>query len=262
MTRKNIGLVKVNILGSSIGGQVSQQYAISYVINDKIAIDAGCLGLAWPLQVQRDVKHVFLSHSHVDHIGSLPLFVENVYEPGPDCPTIFGHPQVLDCLEKDVFNDRVWPDFIELGKVETPFLELKSINDGAEIQIDDLTITAVDVDHIVPTLGFIVEDAQSAVVFGCDSGPTERIWELANQNPKLKAVYLEASFPNSMDWLAKVSKHLTPAMFLEEYRKLKAEVAVVAIHIKAAFRDQVIQELRELGLPRLEIGTADQPYFH
>ena len=262
MTRKNTRLVKVNILGSSVGGQVTQQYAISYVINDVIAIDAGCLGFAWPLQVQRAIRHVFLSHSHIDHIASLPLFIENVYEPGPDCPAIFGHPSVLDCLERDVFNDRVWPDFIRLGAVETPFLELNSIEDGDVVRVGDLTITAVSVDHIVPTLGFIVEDSDSAVVFGCDSGPTDRIWELANQNPKLKAVYLEASFPNSMEWLATVSKHLTPKMFLAEYRKLAAEVTIIAIHIKAAFREQVIEELRALNLPRLQIGTPDHPYFH
>lgn len=254
--------MKVNILGSSIGGQVSQQFAISYIINDVIAIDAGCLGFAWPLKVQKDVKHVFLSHSHCDHIASLPLFIENVYEPGPDCPTVFGHPHVLDCLTEDVFNNRVWPNFIALGKIETPFLELKPIDDGNQVTIGELTITAVAVDHIVPTLGFIVEDSQSAVVFGCDSGPTERIWELANQNEKLKAVYLEASFPNAMEWLAKVSKHLTPKMFLTEYRKITQDVMVIAVHIKAPFREQVINELLDLNLPRLEIGTADHPYSH
>jgi ribonuclease BN (tRNA processing enzyme) len=254
--------VKVHILGSSVGGQVSQQYAISYLVNDVVAIDAGCLGFAWPLQVQRDVKHVFLSHSHIDHIASLPLFLENVYEPGPDCPEIHGNASVGDCLKQDVFNNRVWPDFIQLGEVETPFLDFQLMEDGDQVRVGDLSITAVSVDHIVPTLGFIVEDDQSAVVFGCDSGPTDRIWELANQNPKLKAVYLEASFPNSMEWLAKVSKHLTPEMFLAEYRKLNAQVTVIAIHIKAAFRDQVISELRALNLPQLEIGTADRPYYH
>ncbi len=241
---------------------MSQQFAISYVINDVVAIDAGCLGFAWPLSVQRDVKHIFLSHSHIDHIASLPLFLENVFVPGPDCPTIFGNASTIDCLKRDVFNHRVWPDFIQLGEIETPFLELKPIEDGDQLRVGNLTITAVAVDHIVPTLGFIVEDDHSAVVFGSDSGPTERIWELANQNPKLKAVYLEASFPNSMEWLARVSQHLTPEMFLKEYRKLDTEVAVIAIHIKAAFRDQVIQELQNLNLPHLTIGQADLPYFH
>lgn len=254
--------MKVNIIGSSSGGQESQQFAISYVINDKVAIDAGCLGLAWPLQVQRDVKHVFLSHSHVDHIASLPLFVENVYVPGPDCPTIFANPSVLDCLRMDIFNDRVWPNFIKLAETETPFLDLKPIDDGDQVTVGDLTITAVAVDHIVPTLGFVVEDSHSAVVFGCDSGPTNRIWEVANKNPKLKAVYLEASFPNSMEWLAKVSKHLTPQMFRTEYKKLKQNVTVIAIHIKAAFREEVIQELKALKIPRLEIGTTNRDYFH
>src|SRR5690606_8861393 len=136
-------------------------------------------------------------------------------------------------------------------ETETPFLELREIDDGDQVRVGDLTITGVSVDHIVPTLGYIVEDETSAVVFGCDSGPTERIWEIANQNPKLKAVYLEASFPNSMSWLAQASKHLTPEIFLAEYQKLTHPVTVIAIHIKAAFREEVIRELKALNLSRL-----------
>ncbi len=254
--------MKVNILGSSVGNGVSQQYAITYIVNDRVAIDAGCLGLAWPLQVQRDVRHVFISHSHIDHIASLPLFIENVYESGPSCPAIYGNQSVRECLEHDIFNDRVWPNFIRLGEMEAPFFDLKSIEDGDQVTVGDLTITAVAVNHIVPTLGFIVEDDHSAVVFGCDSGPTDHLWDVAKQNPKLKAVYLEASFPNSMEWLAKASLHLTPDLFLAEYQKLGRDIPVVAIHIKAAFRDEVIRELQALGISDLKIGSAERPYYY
>lgn len=254
--------MKVQILGSSIGGDVSQQYTISYVVNDCVAIDAGCLGYAWPLDVQRNVKNVFISHCHTDHTASLPLYVENVFEPGPNRPTIYGGQHVIDTLKSDIFNDRIWPDFLALGTEESPFMELKTLEDREPVRVGDLTIRPIPVDHVVPANGFLVEEPGCAVLFGCDSGPTDEIWEIANKTENLKAVYLEASFPNDMKWLADASKHLTPEMFLTEYQKLDSDPAVVAVHIKAAFRDAVIRELRELRLDQMIIGTHFQPYYH
>lgn len=250
--------MKVKLLGSSTDG-ARLQYAMSYVVDDAVAIDAGCLGFA-PIDAQRRVEHVFLSHTHLDHIGSLPLFVENVYRPGPQCPTIYGSESVLQCLRQDVFNDRVWPDMIHMSDQGEPFLRLEHIESGKQIRTAGLMITPIAVDHIVPTLGFIVEDDDAAVAFVSDTGPTEAIWTAANNTPNLKAVFLEASFPNSMEWLAIQAAHLTPAMFLDEYRKLNREVPVIVIHIKAAFRDIVLHELNGLNIPQLEIGAPDTPY--
>ena len=253
--------MKIDLLGSSFGDGAPQQYAMSYVIDDALAIDAGCLGFATPLDVQRRVRHVFLSHSHNDHIGSLPQFIENVYRPGAEPPTVHGNDDVLDCLRRHVFNDRVWPDMVRLSEEErTTFLRLERLESGRPVRVGHLTITPVDLDHIVPTLGFIVADAASAVAFVSDTGPTEEIWRVANRTANLKAIFLEASFPNSMGWLAEKSAHLTPALFLGEYRKLERPVPVIAVHVKAAFRDEMLLELTSLGVPDLQIGSPRVPY--
>ena len=99
---------------------------------------------------------------------------------------------------------------------------------------------------------------------GCiagDTGPTDQIWRIANETPNLKAVFLEATLPDSMTWLANVSKHLTPTMFAAELRKLKRSVAVIAVHLKARFHDQVAEELRALGLGNLQIVRPGHGYM-
>src|SRR5262249_51364855 len=154
----------------------------------------------------------------------------------------------------DVFNDRVWPDFFALSLGKAPFLKLAMLEPGKTVELEKLRITPVPVNHVVPTLGFVIEDNAAAVVVVSDTGPTDEIWKYANATPNLKAVFLEATFPNAMMQLADLSKHLTPVQFAAEIRKLKKPAAVIAVHIKARFRDQVIKELENLGISGLQIG--------
>lgn len=245
--------MKVHIVPSSVGESSQHQILATYVINDSIAIDAGVLGLLSPLAAQRRVRHVFLSHSHLDHLATLPVFIDNVYSPGMDCPSVWGSPNVLEVLQQDFFNDRIWPDMIRLSREESPFLRLEALSAESPVEVEGVRITPIDVNHVVPTFGFLVEDlsTQSAVMFVSDTGPTERVWEIADQTPGLKGIFLEASFPNSMRWLADKAAHLTPELFLDELSKLHRSVPVYVIHVKLAFEALIREELLALKVPEL-----------
>ena len=105
--------------------------------------------------------------------------------------------------------------------------------------------------------------ASSSIVIASDTGPTDGLWKVARDRPRLKAVFLEAAFPNAMTGLANLSKHLTPAMFGEEARKLgRDDVALVVVHIKPRFRDQILAELEALNLPNLVIGRFNATYTY
>lgn len=249
--------MKIRMLGSALGLADGRQNLTSYLINDRVAIDAGGLGCLSPLVLQKQVEHVFLSHSHIDHIATLPLFLDNVYVPGPQCPTIYASPTVLDILQKDLFNERVWPDLARLSVEESMFLRTMALRDEQPVGIAGLRITPISVDHVVPTHGFLVEDDRSAALIVSDSGPTKRIWELANACPNLRAVYIECSFPNSLEWLAIKTKHLSPNLFARELTKLQRPARAVAVHIKPAHYETVTLELQQLNLPNLEIGGGD-----
>lgn len=248
--------MKVQCVPSSVGTSNSHPILATYLINDVVAIDAGSLGLMSPLSAQRQVQHVFLSHSHLDHVATLPIFIDNAYIHGPDCPAVWGHPSTLDSLKRDFFNDRVWPDMIRLSGEESPFLTLHELVEEQPVEVAGLRITPIALKHVVLTFGFLIEELATnvAVLFVSDTSPSERIWELANKCSGLKAVFLEASFPNSFRWLADKAAHLTPALFEEELKKLKRDVPVYAIHIKIAFADQIVSELIALNLPNLHLA--------
>ena len=246
--------MRVKLLSSAHGTLV--QYASSYLVNDAVAIDAGSLGFWGMPDQQAQVHHIFLTHSHADHIASLPVFVENVYgliDPGA---MVYANASTLKALEQDVFNDRIWPDFVELSRLHPPFLTLQELEPEQPITIDGLRITPVPVNHAVPTFGYIVTDGKSTVVFGADSGPTERIWQLASESPAPHTIMLEASFPNSMADLARVSAHLTPALFADELNKLPAGSRVLTTHIKTRFREEMLLELAKVASAVAEIGIT------
>jgi ribonuclease BN (tRNA processing enzyme) len=128
------------------------------------------------------------------------------------------------------------------------------------VEADGLQITPVQVNHLVPTFGYVVSDGTSAVIFGGDSGPTKRLWEISHHTPGLRAVFLEACFPNSLTSLAEVSFHMTPKMFGREVAKMPAGVKVIAVHIKVRYQQEVIRELQALHLSTLEIGECEKDY--
>jgi ribonuclease BN (tRNA processing enzyme) len=251
--------VKIQLIPSAVSPE-PLQFSTAYLVNDTLAVDAGALGFHGAAQDQARVRHVLVSHTHIDHIASLPIFIENAYEGKRDCVTVHGSDAVLDCLRRDVFNNRVWPDFVSMSPPDAPFLKLSALHADTPVDLEGLRITPIPVNHVVPTLGFLIEDGRSAVLIASDTGPTEAIWRRADQATDLKAVFLEACFPNHLQWLANASKHLTPLMFADEVRKMKRSVPVYAVHIKARFRSQVIEELRALGMPNVHIACFDQPY--
>lgn len=252
--------MNVKFVASAVGQCDGHQYTFSLLVNDNVAFDAGSIGCMSSLNSQKKIQHVFLSHTHIDHIGSLPLFLDNVYEPTPDCPDVYASRDVLACLERHIFNDLVWPDLLRLSREETPFLRLHVLEDFVPVQAGGLQVTPVPLVHCVPTMGFIIDDGDTAIGLVSDTLPSDAVWQQLNATANLKAVFLEASFPNSMQSLADKSYHLTPNTFQRELKKLDKSVPVLAIHLKPTFRDTIAREIAAFGLPNVQIAEPGKSY--
>jgi cAMP phosphodiesterase len=173
------------------------------LVNESIAIDAGAIGLFSSPKEQEKIRHVLLTHSHIDHLATLPIFIENVFTGRPDPVIVYGSTPVLNCLQSDVFNNRIWPDFIELSKFPVSrFLDIKPFEPNQTITLEGINITSININHVVPTVGYIFDDGKSAIGYVSDTAETEEIWERLNKQANLKAVFLEVTFPNNLQWLA------------------------------------------------------------
>lgn len=252
--------MKVSLLASSTAGATSLQYATSFLINDSVAVDAGSLGFWKTPQSQAAVKHVFLSHTHIDHVATLPIFLDNIYQLSSNVVTIYGSREVEEALRNHVFNDVLWPDFFRLSEQQTPFLKWQMVEPGRPVSVAGLTITPLEMNHTVPTQGFVVEEKETTVVIAADTAPFPPFWESVERFDNLRGVFLEATFPNEMDALADVSKHLTPELFANEIRGLDSNVRVIAYHLKSSCHDEVARQVNALGLDHVEIAEPNREY--
>jgi ribonuclease BN (tRNA processing enzyme) len=252
--------MKIRILGSADAANTNLQYVSSYVINNSIAIDAGSLGLNGSPSEQAAVRHVFLTHAHIDHIATLPFFLENAIAIDQEPVSVYGHPVTLAALQEHILNDVIWPDFVRLSIPGRQFLKCCPLKAETPVQVEGLSVLPVAVDHTVATYGYIVSDETSTVIFGADSGPTDRIWQIASDTPAPRYVFLEACFPDAMQRLARESRHLTPALVAAEVLKMPTMNSIVAVHIKPRFWQTTVDELLALRLPNLVIGLPNHDY--
>lgn len=251
--------MKVELLPSSVPASEAQ-FLVSFLVNDALAIDAGSVGLLADLGRQERVRHVLLTHEHVDHIASLPILLENVYQPGSDCVELLACSDVLDFIHRDVFNGRVWPDFFALSNDVDRFVTATPIRVLEPVVRAGLTITPLPVSHGVDAIGVLVDDGTTAVAFPSDSGPTDVFWRHAGACPRLAAVFMECSFPDSLRELAAVTGHHCPSTFAIEIRKLDRDVRWIVVHRKPRYAAEIARELAALGIPNLEFVVPGRAY--
>jgi ribonuclease BN (tRNA processing enzyme) len=192
------------------GGESLDCRMTCVLVNDGIALDAGSLSQALSIERQRAVHSIVLTHSHMDHTNSLPFFIENVFGTLRDAVDVYASPATIYALRKHLFNNDTWPDFTRLPNHLLPSVRFHEVADEAPFTIDGVTFTPIPVDHLVPTYGFLIEHGGSAVLWSSDTGPTRRLWEIANVTPALRAVCVDTSFDNALQRIADLSLHLTP----------------------------------------------------
>jgi ribonuclease BN (tRNA processing enzyme) len=220
----------------------------SFLIDGQVAIDAGAITRTLTIEEQRNIRHVVLSHSHIDHTGSVPILIDNVFGCNDAPLTIYSTKRVLLGVKRHLFNNDTWPDFTVIPNTAFPAVKFVEVEAETTFVIPDLPggdleITAIPVNHIVPTVGFLLRQGSSSVLFTSDTGPTDRIWEVVNQTEDLAACITECSFPNHLREIADVSLHLCPETLAAELEKITRQVPVYLYHLKPAYLDQLRQEL-------------------
>jgi cAMP phosphodiesterase len=256
--------LKIQLLPSSFNaeGHASlDQRLTCFLIDERVTVDAGSIGIALTETQRRSVRDVIVTHPHMDHIASLPIFVDDLFGELKSPIRIHATQEVIDLLERDVFNDNVYPRFAELKNQHGHVMQYVPFAAGEEVTVGHLRVKAVPVNHIVPTVGLLISDGKATVAFSSDTAETDEFWTMINGAPHLNALFIEASFPNSMRKLAEASKHLTPEMLGQELKKLKHNgLDILAVHIKPAHRQTVTAELEALGVARLTVMEPGRVY--
>ena len=245
----------IQVLGG-YGGESLECRMTCLLINGTIALDAGSLSQSLSIERQVGVHSILLSHSHMDHTNSLPFFIENVYGRSEGPIDIYASSPTVYALRKYLFNNATWPDFTRLPNHLLPAIRFQELERERPLAIDGVSFTPIAVDHLVPTFGFLIEQGGAAVLWSSDTGPTTRLWEVANATPNLRALCIETSFDNSLQDVADVSLHLTPRTLQLELRKLHRRVPILLHHLKPPCIARIQEEVGQLGNP--DVGYLEQ----
>jgi cAMP phosphodiesterase len=253
--------MKVKILGCS-GSEAIGHNPPGFLVNDVVMLDAGTITSALSIQAQSRITDIFISHTHLDHIKSLLFFADNVIGRIKQPVNIRAIPKVIDAIKKHLMNDLIWPDFTKIPTAKDPVLAYKPFPAGAPISVAGLTVQAIPMNHPVPAVGFMVSDARSTIIYSADTGPNEGLWKVASKAKKLKAIIVDTSFPNSLDMIAGLSGHFTPAQLHADLTKadVKSTVPIYIYHIKPAHKKKVISELRALGRKNVKVLQEGKTY--
>ena len=247
--------MKIEILGS-YGGESVDCRMTCLLINDTVALDAGSLSQVLPIERQQKVQSIVLTHSHMDHTSSLPFFIENVFGKLREAVDVYASPATIYALRKHLFNNDTWPDFTRLPNHLLPVVRFHDLEEEVPVVIGGVRFTPISVNHLVPTFGFLIENDGAKILWSSDTGPTQRLWEIANRTENLSGIWVDTSFDNALQKIADVSGHLTPFTLAGELRKLERRVPILLHHLKPPCIAKIHEEVAALGNP--DIGFIEQ----
>lgn len=254
--------MKIKVLGC-YGGQLLGFHLTSFLVNESILLDAGCPTEALSLEEQHGIRHLFISHTHLDHIKDIGFLADNrsLKRLGGNADNrsvmIYSLQENIEVLKKHYLNNKIWPDFTRLPTAGDPILKLKAIEAEKTITVDGVSITPIPVHHPVPCTGFLLQENGTQFIYTADTSYTDRIWDVANQQPNLRGIILDCSFPNAYQRLADISGHLTAHGVAKELKKLArlGEVPVYLYHMKPETLNVMTAEIEKLNIPHLRMLT-------
>ncbi len=207
--------MRVKILGCS-GNLVGRHRTTSFLLDDSFLIDAGTVTEAIRRRDLRKIRHVLVSHTHMDHVKGLFPLVDELVVMGDYSVELVSVAPVLDIIANNLLNNLIWPDFTVIPSVSKAVIRLKEIPLERPSVLDRISVTPVLVTHTVYTVGFVVrQDDGQGFMFTADTGPTKRFWEVAASAEDIRFIIADVSFPDRLADLAILSGHLTPSMLNE-----------------------------------------------
>ena len=247
--------MQIRTLGCS-GSIAAGNRTTSFLIDDDLLIDAGTGVGDLRLDELVRIEHVFLSHSHLDHVLAVGLLADSVARRrgalGRPPISVHALPQTLDALRTHVFNGIIWPDFSRLPDAQHPVLRFAPVEVGQRLDIGTRSVEVLPAVHTVPAVGYAVHDLQApqagAWVFSGDTGPNPALWaRLAAL--RVHTLVIETAFGDEELELARISRHLCPALLCQELAQLHQRADVYITHIKPGDLDVVMPEIGRLDTP-------------
>ena len=236
--------MKLRVLGCS-GGIGGNLHTTSFLLDHDVLIDAGTGVGELSLTELTAIDHVFVTHSHLDHIACIPFMVDSVGFLRDRPLNVYASEETLDIIKQHIFNWKIWPDFSEIPSAQRPYMRYQSIELGKTVVLNGRKITPIPANHVVPAVGYHLDSGKASLVFSGDTTTNDALWKVVNKIKNLRYLIIETAFSNSEKNLAVLSKHLCPSLLAEELVKFKRDAEIFITHLKPGELELIMREIEE-----------------
>ncbi len=234
--------MRVRILGASGGIGGPALHTTAMLVDDDILIDAGTGVCRLSLDELARIDHVFITHSHLDHIACLPLIGDSVGDLRATPLTVHATGPTIAILQSHVFNWAVWPDFTRIPSAQ-PFVRFREIRLGQAVDLGGRAITALPADHSVPAVGYHLDSGRASLAFSGDTSICAEFWQEVNKISNLRYLIVETAFSDGDLPLANDSKHLCPSLLATALAWLRLTPELFITHLKPGQQQLIMREI-------------------
>jgi ribonuclease BN (tRNA processing enzyme) len=234
--------MRLKILGCS-GGIGGDLRTTSMLLDHDILIDAGTGVGDLSVPDLTRIDHIFVTHSHMDHVTSIPFLIDTVGWMRETPITLYATRETLAILHEHLFNWKLWPDFAQIPDASRPVLRYQAIEVGVPVRLGGRAITALPANHVVPAVGYRIDSGAASLVFSGDTTTNDALWEHVNAIDNLRYLIIETALSDRERAVAIASKHLCPSLLAEELAKLTLHPDIYITHLKPRESDVIMDEV-------------------
>ena len=224
-------MATVRILGCS-GGACDNLRTTALQVDDDIVIDCGTGVGDLTLEEMAHIRHLFLTHSHLDHVLFLPLLSDAALSLRDGPLTVHALPETTDAIKAHVLNGILWPDYSVLPSPEQPYIRFEPLAEGEMVALGNRNITALPACHTVPAVGYLIDSGNASFAFSGDTAFCENFWNALNNTDNLQYVMIETTMRDKDSAVAERSRHTTPSLLARGLALLQRPAHVLITHIE------------------------------
>lgn len=236
--------MKLRILGCAGGIGGRERLTTSLLVDHDILLDAGTGLTSLDVDELVRIDHVFITHTHLDHVAGLALLLDAVQGRRSAPVTVHATEPVVTALKKFLFNWVLWPDFAVIPDTERPTLRWEVLPASGTVELGGRRLAAYPVNHMVGSSAYLVHGAGPGFLFTGDMGSTPALWPALERESGLEKVIVDCSFTNADVEIAEKSLHFCPRTLLDEIAHVPRTIEFLIYHLKPGYEDRIMQELQ------------------
>ncbi len=235
--------MNLRVLGCSggIGGLLN---TTSLLVDDDILVDGGTGIGELSLDEMAGIRHIFITHSHLDHIAGIPMLLDSVFERIDRPVVLHAREETLRTLKENIFNWQVWPDFTRLPSEDLPVLRLEIMRPGEVVEVGQRRVEMIAVNHAVPGAGYRFQNGSGSFAFSGDTTSNDSFWQALNRHADLDLLIVESAFTDEELELSRKACHYCPQLLAADLDKLQHRPQLYITHLKPGSEQEILRQCR------------------